>query len=73
MDLPALSFHASLEEKWDEEGEPEEIQNILKVVPPAYHHYLDVFPSMKAEKPPPHHTCDHLIELEESLPPVGVI
>ncbi|MBW0505422.1 hypothetical protein O181_045137 [Austropuccinia psidii MF-1] len=25
MDLPPLSFHASLEEQWDEEEEPEEI------------------------------------------------
>ncbi|MBW0561294.1 hypothetical protein O181_101009 [Austropuccinia psidii MF-1] len=25
MDLPPLSFHASLEEQWDEEEEPEEV------------------------------------------------
>ncbi|MBW0519810.1 hypothetical protein O181_059525 [Austropuccinia psidii MF-1] len=36
MDLPSLSFHASLEEKWDVEEEPEEIKTVLKVVPPAY-------------------------------------
>ncbi|MBW0555502.1 hypothetical protein O181_095217, partial [Austropuccinia psidii MF-1] len=28
---------------------------------------------VKAEKLPPHHACDHHIELEGSLPPVGVI
>ncbi|MBW0472598.1 hypothetical protein O181_012313 [Austropuccinia psidii MF-1] len=37
MDLPPLSFHASLEEQWDEEEEPEEIETVLKVVPPSYH------------------------------------
>ncbi|MBW0538969.1 hypothetical protein O181_078684, partial [Austropuccinia psidii MF-1] len=30
MDLPPLSFHASLEEQWDEEEEPEEIETVLK-------------------------------------------
>ncbi|MBW0550743.1 hypothetical protein O181_090458 [Austropuccinia psidii MF-1] len=34
MDLPTLSFLASLEEQWDEEEEPEEIETVLKVVPP---------------------------------------
>ncbi|MBW0493608.1 hypothetical protein O181_033323 [Austropuccinia psidii MF-1] len=29
--------------------------------------------SVKAEKLPPHHSCDHHIELEGSLPPVGVL
>ncbi|MBW0534183.1 hypothetical protein O181_073898 [Austropuccinia psidii MF-1] len=37
MDLPPLSLHASLEEQWDEEGGPEEIETFLKVVSPAYH------------------------------------
>ncbi|MBW0503084.1 hypothetical protein O181_042799 [Austropuccinia psidii MF-1] len=46
---------------------------MIKVVPSAYHQYLDVFSKVKAEKPPPHHACDHHIELEGSLPPVGVI
>ncbi|MBW0492893.1 hypothetical protein O181_032608 [Austropuccinia psidii MF-1] len=73
MDLPPLSFHASLEKQWDEEEEPEEIETVLKIVPPAYHKYLDVFSNVKAEKIPPHHACDHHIELEGLLPPVGVI
>ncbi|MBW0530783.1 hypothetical protein O181_070498 [Austropuccinia psidii MF-1] len=73
MDLPPLSFHASLGEKWDEEEEPEEIETVLKVVPPAYHQYLDVFSKVKAEKHPPHCACDHHIELEGLLPPIGVI
>ncbi|MBW0497499.1 hypothetical protein O181_037214 [Austropuccinia psidii MF-1] len=73
MDLPPLSFNASLEEQWGEEEEPEEIETVLKVVPPAYHQYLDVFSKVKAEKLPPHHTCDNHIKLEGLPPPVGVI
>ncbi|MBW0591513.1 hypothetical protein O181_131228 [Austropuccinia psidii MF-1] len=68
MDLPALTFHASLKEQWDEEEDPEEIETVLKVVPPAYHHYLDVFSKVKAEKIPPHRACDYHIELEGLLP-----
>ncbi|MBW0501970.1 hypothetical protein O181_041685 [Austropuccinia psidii MF-1] len=70
MDLPPSSFHASLEEQWDEEEEPEEIETVLKVVPPAYHQYLDVFSKVKAEKLPPHRACDPHIKLEGILPPV---
>ncbi|MBW0574521.1 hypothetical protein O181_114236 [Austropuccinia psidii MF-1] len=73
MDLPPSSYHDSLEELWDEEEDPEEIENVMKVVPPVYHKYLDVFSKVKAEKLPPHHACDHHIKLEGSLPPVGVI
>ncbi|MBW0530679.1 hypothetical protein O181_070394 [Austropuccinia psidii MF-1] len=73
MDLPPLSFHASLEEQWDEEEEPEEIETVLRVVSPAYHQHLDVFSKVKAEKLPPHCTCDHHLKLEVLLPPVGAI
>ncbi|MBW0513608.1 hypothetical protein O181_053323, partial [Austropuccinia psidii MF-1] len=73
MDLPPLSSHASLEEQWDEEEEPKEIETVLKVVPPVYHEYLDVFSKVKAEKLPPHRSCDHHIKLEGLLPPIGVI
>ncbi|MBW0475934.1 hypothetical protein O181_015649 [Austropuccinia psidii MF-1] len=72
-DLPCLSFHASLEEQWDEEEKQEEIEAVLKVVPPAYHQYLDLFSKVRAEKPPPHHACDHYIQLDGLLPPVCVI
>ncbi|MBW0499553.1 hypothetical protein O181_039268 [Austropuccinia psidii MF-1] len=71
MDLPPSSYHDSLEELWDEEEEPEEVETMMKVVPSVYHQYLDVFSKVKAEKLPPHHACDHHIELEGSLPPVG--
>ncbi|MBW0541208.1 hypothetical protein O181_080923 [Austropuccinia psidii MF-1] len=73
MNLPPSSYHESLEELWDEEEEPEEIEAVMKVVPSVYHQYLDVFSKVKAEKLPPHCTCDHHIKLEGSLPPVGVI
>ncbi|MBW0555465.1 hypothetical protein O181_095180 [Austropuccinia psidii MF-1] len=73
MELPPLYFHASLEEQWDEEEEPEEIETMFKVVPSAYHQYLDVFSKVKAKKLPPHCPCDNHIELEGLLPPVGVI
>ncbi|MBW0539122.1 hypothetical protein O181_078837 [Austropuccinia psidii MF-1] len=72
MDLPPSSYHDSLEELWDEEEEPEEIETVMKVVPPVYHQYLDVFSKVKTGKLPPHHACDHHIELKGSLPPVGV-
>ncbi|MBW0594151.1 hypothetical protein O181_133866 [Austropuccinia psidii MF-1] len=72
MDLPPLSFHAPLEEQWDWEEKPAECETSLKVVPPAYHQYFDVFSKVKAEKLPPHRTFDHHIEWEGSLTPVGV-
>ncbi|MBW0478439.1 hypothetical protein O181_018154 [Austropuccinia psidii MF-1] len=33
MDLPPSSYHESLEEFWDEEEDPEEIETMMKVVP----------------------------------------
>ncbi|MBW0478314.1 hypothetical protein O181_018029 [Austropuccinia psidii MF-1] len=68
MDLLPSSYHDSLEELWDGEEEPEEVETMMKVVPPVYHQYLDLFSKVKAEKLPPHHSCDHHIELEGSLP-----
>ncbi|MBW0506715.1 hypothetical protein O181_046430 [Austropuccinia psidii MF-1] len=73
MDLPPSSYHGSLEELWDEEEELEEIETMMKVVPSAYHQYLNVLSKVKAEKLPPNNACDHHIELEGSLPPVGDI
>ncbi|MBW0537850.1 hypothetical protein O181_077565 [Austropuccinia psidii MF-1] len=73
MDLPPSSYHEYLEELWDEEQAPEEIETVLKVVPYVYHQYLDLFSKVKAEKLTPHQACDHHIKLEGSLPPVGVI
>ncbi|MBW0534587.1 hypothetical protein O181_074302 [Austropuccinia psidii MF-1] len=64
---------SSLEEQWDEEEEQEEIEAVLKVVPPSYHQSLNVFSKVKAEKLPPHCACDHHMKLEGLLPPVGVI
>ncbi|MBW0463255.1 hypothetical protein O181_002970 [Austropuccinia psidii MF-1] len=59
----------SLEEMWNEEEEPEEIETVMEVVPSAYHQYLDLFSKVKAEKLPPHPAGDNHIELEGSLPP----
>ncbi|MBW0552724.1 hypothetical protein O181_092439 [Austropuccinia psidii MF-1] len=73
MDLPPSSYHDSLEELWDEEEEPEEGVTVMKVIPSIYCQYFDVFSKVKAEKHSPHCACDHHIELEGSLPPVGVI
>ncbi|MBW0477549.1 hypothetical protein O181_017264 [Austropuccinia psidii MF-1] len=73
MDLPSSSYCDSLEEFWNAEEEPEEIETMLKVFPYIYNQYLDVFSRVKSEKIPPHCTCDHHIELKGSLPPVGVI
>ncbi|MBW0517643.1 hypothetical protein O181_057358 [Austropuccinia psidii MF-1] len=73
MDLPPLSFYASLEEKWDGEDDPKGIETVLKVFPPAYHPYLDLFSKVKAEKLPPHHACENHTELEGLLPPVSII
>ncbi|MBW0574112.1 hypothetical protein O181_113827 [Austropuccinia psidii MF-1] len=52
-DLPPSSYHDSLEELWDEEEEPEEIETMMKVVPSTYHQYLDLFSKVNAEKLPP--------------------
>ncbi|MBW0472839.1 hypothetical protein O181_012554 [Austropuccinia psidii MF-1] len=73
MEIPPSSYHDSLEELWDEEGGPEEIETMIKVVPSAYHQYLYLFFKVQEEKLPTHHACAHHIELEGSLPPVGVI
>ncbi|MBW0548734.1 hypothetical protein O181_088449, partial [Austropuccinia psidii MF-1] len=73
MDLPPSSYHDSLEELWDEEEEPEEVETMMKVVPSVNNWYLDVFSKVKAEKLPPDRACDHHIELEGSLRPAGVI
>ncbi|MBW0491734.1 hypothetical protein O181_031449 [Austropuccinia psidii MF-1] len=73
IDLPPSSYHDSLEELWYEEEEPGEIEIAIKPVSSSYHQYLDVFSKVKAQKLPPHHACNHHIELEGSLPPVGVM
>ncbi|MBW0508232.1 hypothetical protein O181_047947 [Austropuccinia psidii MF-1] len=64
MDFPPSSYDDSLEELCEEEEDPEEVETVMKAVPSVYHQYLDVFSKVKAEKLPPHHACDHHIELE---------
>ncbi|MBW0478710.1 hypothetical protein O181_018425 [Austropuccinia psidii MF-1] len=73
MDLLPSSYHDSLEELWDEEEEPEEIETLINIVPFGYSHSLGVFYKVKAEKHPPPRACNRCIEPEGSLPPIGVI
>ncbi|MBW0482494.1 hypothetical protein O181_022209 [Austropuccinia psidii MF-1] len=73
VEIPPSSYHDSLEELWDEQEEPEEMETVMKAVPSTYHQDLDLLSKVKAEKPPPHHACDNHIELDESLPPAKVI
>ncbi|MBW0461776.1 hypothetical protein O181_001491 [Austropuccinia psidii MF-1] len=73
MDLLPSSYCDSPEELWHEEEDPEGIETMMKAFPSDYHQYLDVFFKVKAEKVPPHSSCDHHIEMEGYLPPVGVI
>ncbi|MBW0505613.1 hypothetical protein O181_045328 [Austropuccinia psidii MF-1] len=73
MNLPPSAYHDSPEKLWDEEEEPEEIETMMNIYPSIYHYYLNVFPNVKADKLPPHCACDNHIELEGSLPPLGMI
>ncbi|MBW0483946.1 hypothetical protein O181_023661 [Austropuccinia psidii MF-1] len=41
-DLPPSSYHDSLEELWDGEEEPKEIETMIKILP-SYNQHLDVF------------------------------
>ncbi|MBW0467246.1 hypothetical protein O181_006961 [Austropuccinia psidii MF-1] len=69
MDPPHSSFHASLEEKWDDGEDPEGIEAVPKVFPPAYHHYPYLFFKVTEEKLPLHCACDHHIKLEGLISP----
>ncbi|MBW0569142.1 hypothetical protein O181_108857 [Austropuccinia psidii MF-1] len=64
MNLPPSSHNDSMEELWNKEEDPEEIETMMKVLPSAYHQYFNVFSKVKAEKLPPHRACDHHIKLE---------
>ncbi|MBW0499278.1 hypothetical protein O181_038993 [Austropuccinia psidii MF-1] len=49
VDLPPSSYHDSLEELWDEEEEPEEVEAVMKVVSSVYHQYLDTLSAYISE------------------------
>ncbi|MBW0476367.1 hypothetical protein O181_016082 [Austropuccinia psidii MF-1] len=66
MDLPPPSYHDSFEDFWDAEEDPEETYTMIKDVPYAYYHFLELFSKVKAEKLPSHCACDHHMELEGS-------
>ncbi|MBW0537491.1 hypothetical protein O181_077206 [Austropuccinia psidii MF-1] len=42
MDLPHSYYQYSLEELWDEEEEPEEVEDVIKAVPSSYHQYFEI-------------------------------
>ncbi|MBW0473031.1 hypothetical protein O181_012746 [Austropuccinia psidii MF-1] len=55
VDIPPSSYQDSLENLWDEEEEPKEIQTLMEVSPSVYHYHLDVFPKVKEACIPPYH------------------
>lgn len=60
---------------FDPDESPDDIADILRIVPPRYHDFLDVFSKARADDLPPHRPYDHTIELldEKDLPPIGPI
>ncbi|MBW0527443.1 hypothetical protein O181_067158 [Austropuccinia psidii MF-1] len=73
MNLPPLSFHASLEEQWNDEEVPEEVKTFYEGSPSCLSPSFVFFSKVQAEKLPPHHANNHNIKLDSLLPPVGVI
>jgi hypothetical protein len=53
--------------------EPKDDNSDIKaIVPPEYHHYLNIFEKVNADKLPPHCPCHHKIPLLDSFqPPFG--
>ena len=60
---------------FDPDEDPDDIADTLRIVPPAYHSYMDVFSKARADTLPPHRSYDHGIDLldDKDLPPVGPI
>lgn len=60
---------------FDPDEDPDEITEIIKVVPSEYHDFLDVFSKAKAEILPPSRSYDHTIDLidDGNLPSIGAI
>lgn len=60
---------------FDPDEDPDDVADILRVVPPVFHDYVDVFSKARAEKLPPHRSYDHSIDLinPDDLPAVGPI
>ena len=60
---------------FDPEEDPDDIADILRIVPSQYHDLLDVFSKAKAESLPEARPYDHTIELldDKDLPPLGPI
>jgi hypothetical protein len=49
----------------EDDWEDMEAEEILRLVPPEFHDYLDVFRKSKADELPPRRSCDHKIKLVE--------
>jgi hypothetical protein len=59
---------------FDDDEDPDDIKDILRLVPSEYHDFVNVFSKSRADKLPPHRPYDHAIELEgDSLPRTGPI
>ena len=60
---------------FDPDEDPDDIADILRIVPKNYHDLLDVFSKARAEALPPQRPYDHAIDLldEKDLPPLGPI
>ena len=58
---------------FDDDEDPDEVENILSAVPKEYHDFIDVFSKVRAERLPPHRFYDHKFEFEGPLPPPGPV
>ena len=70
---PARLRGAATGPLFDDDEEPDAIEDILRVVPKDYHDYVDVFSKVRAERLPPHRSYDHKFEFDGPLPPAGPI
>lgn len=60
---------------FDPDEDPDDIADILRVVPSQYHDFVDIFSKARADKLPPHRSYDHSIDLidPKDIPAVGPI
>ena len=66
---------AELSALFDPDEEPDDVADILRIVPNSFHDFIDVFSKARAEKLPPHRPYDHSIDLidPKDIPTVGPI
>ena len=75
LDAESPPSKPDLSHFFDPDEDPDDIADILRIVPSQYHDLLDVFSKAKAETLPIHRPYDHTIDLleETDLPPLGPI